>query len=118
MTVAIHRGAAPPAEIAALPADLVGPGGIWLRFGTIAAYAMVWLPEGTGAFLVHWIESSVKGQGSVVMSAINDWADRERLDGSLLCTAELARWYQRFGWEIVGGFAGDVVMARKAAGIH
>jgi hypothetical protein len=111
MPVAIHKNAAPPAEVAALPADLIGPGS-WLRFSAPAAHAMVWLPAENPVFLLHWIESAVRGQGSVVMTAVGEWADREGLDGSLLCTAEKASWYQRFGWQIVGGFAGGVIMAR------
>lgn len=120
MKVHLTRPADPPEDVAHLhdlgildPAD-----GEWVRFHTDHGHALVHYAQdrmsGHLAYLVHRIEAALpgKGHGSSIMLAIGQFADRRRASGHLVCELDLVAWYERFDWQPIAEFNGDIVMAR------
>lgn len=101
MAVWHENAAAPPDD----PIGLIKPHG-WLRVEMTHSRAWIVVDHlGDQTFLLHWIESDVKGWGSKLLGSISRWADEERRLGSLVCEPELCPFYERQGWEKMGPFA-------------
>lgn len=80
--------------------------GDWTIFRTGDSFAEV-LERGEGdRFLLHWIVSGHKGDGSLLLDAIGQWADQRQLPGRLTCHDDLCPFYARYGWKRVGTFYG------------
>lgn len=84
--------AGPPGDLAGVMSSCG-----WVHLWTGYANAWLW-PEGS-VFILHWIESSRKGHGTILMRGINQWAMMRKMrEGSCTCEPELVPFYERFGW--------------------
>ena len=109
----IHPAFAPPGDLTAG----LDPPEVWWRFTTGEANGYVaWWPE-KDSFLLHWIESHRKGDGTRVLEAIGRWADEHGLDGKLICTVDTVPFYSRLGWLNIGQYMdpGHVEMWRPVS---
>lgn len=99
------------AELVVLLAASINPSG-WCHFWTAKSDAWVWSHE--RSFILQWIESGQRGDGSILMRGISSWADMHRmLSGSLVCDPDLAPFYARFGWERGPDYNGEATMTWK-----
>lgn len=90
------------------PVTLLQPSG-WCHFFTANADAWIWPME--REFILQWIESKRKGDGTILMRGINQWANAFGMRyGRLICEPGLVPFYEKFKWTRGDDYGDDAQM--------